>query len=282
MTAPRTGWRKWVRPQTTVFIGLIVVLLLVIGRMVVPQVQFILATSRTAPVYNPPVMAGQKIIWCTGGFYAREGDRVVLVYSGHCAYEGVESRLMDGRLLGVAGPLASLADCPAGRFCAPTDALPLYVEPNMIPWGHLNEVDMTGGGYRVIPAGTRALACGDIKVGDGVEISGRNWYRSGKVIQIAPYQFATDTMFPCMVVADIAVQSGDSGAAVFVNGKPAGITAREIDGMLGFTPLEEGLENMGLTLCTEPDCGLTPPAAGQPVASPAVTDAPPSPAPSGG
>ena len=30
-------------------------------------------------------------------------------------------------------------------------------------------------------------------------------------------------------------------------------------GSLGFTPLAEGLAQLGLKLCTEPDCGLVPP-----------------------
>jgi hypothetical protein len=67
-----------------------------------------------------------------------------------------------------------------------------------------------------------------------------------------------------MVEADIDVAVGDSGAAVLVGGLPAGIISRELGGRLGFTPLAEGLENLGLTLCTTPDCDLTPATAIQP------------------
>jgi hypothetical protein len=41
---------------------------------------------------------------------------------------------------------------------------------------------------------------------------------------------------------------------VLVNGQPAGVISRSIGGRLGFTPLAEGLDNLGLTLCTTPDC----------------------------
>lgn len=68
----------------------------------------------------------------------------------------------------------------------------------------------------------------------------------------------TDIIFPCMVVADIEAVGGDSGGAVLVNGLPAGSTSRRVDGHLGFTPLAEGLEFLGLTLGTTPDCDLVP------------------------
>ena len=124
----------------------------------------------------------------------------------------------------------------------------------MDPVGHLNMVDLGAGGYRTFAPGTRALACGDIHVGDRVEVDGREHYRSGSVTSIAPYEFETDTMFPCMVVTDIDVVVGDSGGAVLVNDQPAGVVSRSIDDKLGFTPLAEGLDNLGLTLCTTPDC----------------------------
>ena len=65
--------------------------------------------------------------------------------------------------------------------------------------------------------------------------------------------------FPCMIAAHIAVAAGDSGGAVLVRGIPAGVTSRSFAGNLGFTPLAEGLAQLGLELCTTPDCGLTPP-----------------------
>jgi hypothetical protein len=105
--------------------------------------------------------------------------------------------------------------------------------------------------------GARALACPDIAVGDRYEINGREHYRSGTVIAVAPYRFETDTIFPCMIVGDSMVATGDSGGAVLVNGLPAGIIARQLGGQLGFTPLAEGLDNLDLILCTTPDCDLS-------------------------
>ena len=94
----------------------------------------------------------------------------------------------DGRLVGTFGPAAQLTDCPAGRFCAPSDILWLALAPDRIPWGHLNLVDMGAGGYRTIAQGTRPLACADIHEGDPVEVNGREHFRSGTVIAIGPYE----------------------------------------------------------------------------------------------
>jgi hypothetical protein len=90
-------------------------------------------------------------------------------------------------------------------------------------------------------------------------MDGRGLYRSGRIVAVEPYEFATDTIFPCMALTDLNTAVGDSGAAMLVDGRPAGIAARAFDGKLGFTPLAEGLTDLGLTLCTEPDCGLTRP-----------------------
>jgi hypothetical protein len=246
--------------RRVVFIGLIAVLVAMLAKIVVPQVIFLRATSRVAPAYTPPVLAGQIVTGaCTGGFYTTDGQRIVLTMSAHCGEPGLAVKNDAGTLLGVEGPRAQLTDCPTGRFCSPSDFMPLVMEPSQVPWGHLNLLDFTGGGYRTIAPGTKALSCDDIHVGDTVEVDGRNWNRTGKVIQLdKPYAFATDTIFPCLFVTDIEAGVGDSGGAVLVNGQPAGITAREISGLLGFTPLAEGLDNLKLTLCTEPNCGLTP------------------------
>jgi hypothetical protein len=64
-----------------------------------------------------------------------------------------------------------------------------------------------------------------------------------------------------MIAARIQVAAGDSGGAVLVRGIPAGVASRSFEGLLGFTPLAEGLAEMGLDLCTTPDCGLVPPTA---------------------
>jgi hypothetical protein len=60
-----------------------------------------------------------------------------------------------------------------------------------------------------------------------------------------------------MIIADIEGHYGDSGAAVLINSLPAGTTSRVIGGFLAFTPLAEGLANLGLVLCATPDCDLS-------------------------
>jgi len=222
-------------------------------------------TVRTTARFDPPVWAGQNVPGaCSGGFYARHADTIVITIVAHCAEPGTSLRDDAGRLIGVFGPRAQLVDCPATRFCAPSDILALALAPERIPWGHLNVVDLGAGGYRSIDPGTRPLACGDIAIGSPVETDGRERYRTGTVIGSGRYEYPTDTIFPCMVVSDIEVAVGDSGAAVLVGGLPAGVISRELGGQLGFTPLAEGLDNLGLTLCTTPDCDLTPATAVQP------------------
>ena len=222
-------------------------------------------TARTTARFDPPVWAGQNVPGaCSGGFYARRDRTIVLTIVAHCAAPGATLRDGAGKFIGAFGPRAQLAACPVDRFCSPSDFLTLELGSDWIPWGHLNMVDLGAGGYRTIEADTRALACGDIAPGDEVDVDGREHYRSGHVVGTGPYEHATDTIFPCMVVADITVAIGDSGGAVLVNGLPAGVISRDIGGRLGFTPLAEGLENLGLTLCTTPDCDLSPEGAVQP------------------
>lgn len=220
------------------------------------------AATRTTQRHDPPVWAGQNVPGpcASGGFYAREAATIVLTIAAHCpaARPGASMVDPDGRLVGVYGPLAQLSDCPEGRFCAPADILPLRLPSDRIPFGHLNLVDLGAGGYRTIAPGTAPLACADIHVGDVVELDGREIFRSGRVIEIGPYAHSTDTIFPCMVVTDIGGDYGDSGAAVLVNGLPGGTVSRLIAGYLTFTPLAEGLANLGLHLCTTPDCELGP------------------------
>jgi hypothetical protein len=221
--------------------------------------------TRISPRYEPPVMAGQLVISaCSGGFYARDGQTIVVTLSAHCTTPGQRLRDRDGKLIGVVGPRATMADCPEGRTCMPSDFVALALAPDRIPWGHLNVIDMGAGGYRELPAGARALACVDIAVGDEAETDGRERYRTGNVLAKGRYEHATDTIFPCIVVADIGVGIGDSGGAVLVGGLPAGVVSREMGDRLGFTPLAEGLETLELTLCTTPDCDLSPETAVQP------------------
>lgn len=233
----------------------------------------VLAPGRTSPVYDPPVLAGQQL-WgaCAGGFYARRGDAVVLTSSGHCTTEGTTAYDPDGTTVrGVFGPAARSASCDRpGKTCAASDMNYLVVAPDRIPWGHLNEVDLGAGGYRTIEPGTRPLRCDEIAIGDGVEINGRNRYRSGRVEEKGANDFEGDGMyFPCMIAARVEAATGDSGGAVLVRGLPGGVTSRSFGGLLGFTPLAEGLAELGLELCTQPDCGLRRPASASGSTSPA-------------
>jgi hypothetical protein len=224
---------------------------------------FVTTPRRTTPVYDPPVLAGQWIPGrCSAGFYARRGDTIVLTSSPHCATEGtVAVDPGTGTKEGVFGPTAIAATCPyAGHQCKASDMDYLVVAPDRIPWGHLNVVDLGSAGYRVIPEGTEPLTCADIAVGDQVEIDGRGVYRSGTVAETGAYLHPEDgDYFACMIASRIQVGSGDSGSAVLVRGIPAGVTSRSLVGNLGFTPLAEGLDLLGLELCTTPDCGLMPP-----------------------
>ncbi|HEX6867711.1 MAG TPA: hypothetical protein VF119_02840 [Candidatus Limnocylindrales bacterium] len=213
---------------------------------------------------EPPVVAGRQL-WgtCAAGFYARLGDTVVLTSSAHCASEGTTAHAPDGRTVrGVFGPSAVLDPCEhaATHTCRPSDMNYLVVAPDQIPWGRLNIVDLGDGGQRVIAGETTPLSCSEVALGDGVEINGRDIYRSGTVAEIGEnlHDPASDgDYFPCMIVAaDIEVGVGDSGGAVLVRGLPAGVTSRSFGGALGFTPLAEGLVALGLELCATPDCGL--------------------------
>lgn len=229
--------------------------------LAIPVVREITTPHRTTVLYNPPVLAGRHI-WggCSGAFYARAGETVVLMSAGHCASAG--SVATDGAtVLGVFGSPARAAICSYGGLpCSSPDVNYMLVAKDQIPWGHLNVVDMGVGGDRAIPAGTRPLACADIAIGDSVEIDGRNIYRTGKVEEKAANQSTGDPSFyPCMIAAYIPVDVGDSGGAVLVRGIPAGVTLRSYAGDLGFTPLAERMTELGLTLCTTPDCDLIPP-----------------------
>ena len=218
---------------------------------------------RSTPVYEPPVLAGQQL-WgaCAGGFYARVGNRIVLTSSGHCTTEGTTAYADDGATIrGVFGPSVRAPTCPhPGKTCKASDMNYLVVANDQIPWGHLNLVDFGAGGYRTITPRTVPLACGDIHEGDEVEINGRNIHRTGTVAEKGEYLHDEDgDYFPCMIAARIKVGTGDSGGAVLVRGIPAGVTSRSFEGLLGFTPLAEGLRALGLALCTTPNCDLVRP-----------------------
>jgi len=263
--------RRGIRPRRVVFgvlVGILVVLCLVVVRMVTEP---FFQGFRTTPVYDPPVLAGQRVAyWCSGGVYARTADgRIVITTAGHCGSEGDQVTTPDE------GLVVGLLSAPSGYPCDPahqgvarcttSDMAYVPLVPSMIPWGHLDLIDMGAGGYRTIAPGTTALSCDQIAIGDKVEINGRKLFRSGRVVGKAPYDHADDsTYFPCILGADVRVNSGDSGGIVLVNGLPAGVSARMfmVPGgpYLGFTPLAQGLAELGLTMCDSPSCGLSPPA----------------------
>ena len=243
------------RPRA--WLGVLLVLIALMGLAVALRIGGV----ERSPAGDPPVLAGRQL-WgsCAGGFHARLGDRIVVTSSAHCAGEGTTATIGNG-VLGVFGPGASLEDCPhATHTCRPSDMNYLVIEPDRIPWGRLHLVDLGDGGMRVLEAGTSALSCAEIAIGDPVEINGRDMYRSGTIAEKGEYLHdpaADGDYFPCIVAAaDIEVGVGDSGGAVLVRGLPAGVTSRSFGGVLGFTPLAEGLEALGLELCTTPDCGL--------------------------
>lgn len=243
----------------TAFVGVLVGIgtFAVLGNVTTPR--------RTTPVYDPPVLAGQQL-WgaCSGGFYARKGDKIVLTSTGHCTTEGTVAYDADGTTVrGVFRPAARDATCPhAGHVCAASDINYLIVAEDRIPWGHLHTLDFGTGGYRILEPGTAPLGCADITIDALVEIDGRNTYRKGTVREKGQNLHPGDgAYFPCMIGADIRVGVGDSGGAVLVGGRPAGVTSRSFGGYLGFTPLAEGLDQLDLELCTTPNCDLAPPAA---------------------
>jgi hypothetical protein len=235
------------------------------GMGVYGGVTFLTTPRRVTAVYDPPVLAGQQLWgYCAGGVYARLGAVIVLTSTGHCTSPGsIAYEDDDTTIRGTFGPAARDASCPyPDHTCASSDLNYMVVAPNRIPWGHLNLIDLGVGGYRTVEPGTKALGCADIAVGDPVEIDGRNRYRTGTVLEKGENLSPPDqdsVYFPCMVIADLKVNSGDSGSVVLVRGIPAGVTSRSFGGQLGFTPLAEGLAQLGLVLCTEPDCGLSRP-----------------------
>jgi hypothetical protein len=238
------------------------------GMGVYGAVTTLTAPRRTTAFYDPPVLAGQVIPgFCSGGVYARHGQVIVLTSSPHCGEEGtVVNR--DATVQGVVGAKAKDATCRyPDHSCASSDLNYIVVAPDRIPWGHLNVIDLGTAGYRIIAPGTKALSCADIAVGDQAEVDGRNYYRTGRVLEKGENLSPPDQdsiYFPCMITSDLKVGTGDSGGVVLVRGIPAGVTSRAFGGQLGFTPLAEGLAQLGLELCTEPDCGLSRPAASAP------------------
>jgi len=260
-----TDRRQWPRLVRSLAVALCLVIVVIGGWWAAGALRDRAETVRTTARYDPPVLAGQMVTGaCSGGFYGRKDQTIVMTLSAHCLEPGVTLRDGAGGFIGVLGPRAQFAECPKGPYCAPSDFLTLALAADRIPWGHLNMVDLGAGGYVTLDPGTRPLACGDLRVGARVETDGLERYRTGRILEVGPYEHETDTNFPCMAAVNIQVSIGDSGAAVLVDGEPAGVIARQIGSAFGFTPLAEGLENLGLTLCTTPDCDLTPASVVQP------------------
>lgn len=253
---PATTTSPLVRARRLVIVALVGVLL---GIGLFWGVSTVTTPRRTTPLYDPPVLAGQLIPgYCSGGVYARHGDTIVLTSSPHCGGEGT----VVGEQ-GTAGPLAQDATCPyVGHTCHASDMNYVVVAADRIPWGHLNVIDLGVGGYRILEPGAKSLTCSDIAIGDSIEMDGRNLYRTGTVTgkgQNLQPPAQDGSYFPCMIVSALQVGGGDSGSVVLVRGIPAGVTSRTFGGNLGFTPLAEGLAELGLDLCTTPDCSLVPP-----------------------
>ncbi len=217
-----------------------------------------------ATAFTPPVLAGRGIDGGgrSGGVYARRGNDIVLTTTSHSIPPGAVPRGPGGVVIGTFAQPAFTPDCPdASHRCMESDMSPIVLKPDAIPWGHLNVIDLGSGGQRIVRPGTQPLTCAAIRVGDRVEVAGSGGYAVGTVIRKSPYLLGRDRdAFPCMIVTRVLGRTGDSGGIVLVNGAPAGVASRSFGGLLAFTPLAEGLDALGLTLCTTPDCGLVPPA----------------------
>ncbi len=222
------------------------------------------APQQPATDFSPPVLAGRYVVGGAGSaaVYARRDGRVYLVTTSHSLTPGTEARDPSGEtVIGHFGSGAWTQGCPdATHRCEASDMSAIELLPDAIPWGHLNVIDMSAAGAYAIPAGTVPLSCDEIAIGDRVEVAGRSGHATGTVHEKGRYLFAEDgDSFPCMVATDVAVRSGDSGSVVLIRGIPAGVASRSFGGLMGFTPMREGLDALGLTLCTTPDCDLTPP-----------------------
>ena len=124
---------------------------LLVGVGVFAIVRAVTQPRRTTQVYDPPVLAGQPVWgYCSGGFYARHGDTIVLTSTGHCTSEGTVAYGPDGvTVLGVFGPAARDASCPyPGHMCASSDLNYLVVAEGP---ESLGPPEPRGPGHRRLP-----------------------------------------------------------------------------------------------------------------------------------
>ena len=105
----------------------------------------------------------------------------------------------------------------------------LIVAPDRIPWGHLNEIDMGAGGYRVVSPDLKSLECDEIGVNDDVEFDGRGIYRKGRVLGQREY-LPPVTKIPSTSRASSSPtyrpQLATPVASSLVRGIPSGIASR--------------------------------------------------------
>ncbi len=224
----------------------------------------ILAPDRTAPLYDPPVLAGQWIPgYCSAGVYARLGDAIVLTTSPHCGGDGIRATSPDGTVQGVLGPTAVITDCPhPDHTCKASDMSYLVVESDRVPWGHLNEIDLGAGGYRIVAPDTKPLVLRRHRDRrpDRDErpwrLPDRDGCREGRVPPPGRPGWRLLPVPGRLAPPGRHRRLRERGAGAW---DPGGVTTRSLDGNLGFTPLAEGLSLLGLEMCTTPDCGLVPP-----------------------
>ena len=106
-TLTKTGTPAQVRTRRLLIVGLAGLLM---GLVAFSILNAMTQPRRTTPVYDPPVLAGQQLWgYCSGGFYARRRDTIVLTSTGHCASEGTVAYDPDGMTVrGVFGPAAGM------------------------------------------------------------------------------------------------------------------------------------------------------------------------------
>ena len=265
MTVTRLATNDASTPRSRLRRLLIVILAgLLLGIGIFWIVGTITQPRRTTEVYDQPVLAGQQLLEAPARRLlraARGHDRAHLHRPLHEQGREITYDPDGTTVRGVFEPAAQTS-CPyPGHQCAssPTSTT-WWSHPDRIPWGHLNVVDLGTAGYRIIPPGTRPLACADIAIGDLVEIDGRNTYRSGTVAEKGQNLFPEDgDYFPCMIAAGMSRRGSQNwGVRSWCEGsRPASrvaATAAHSDSR----PWPRDWTSWAWSCVTTPDCGLTP------------------------